>query len=133
VKEIVGVPKITHIPEMPRHVKGTVNLRGLVFPVVDLRLRFGFSENQYSDRTCIVLIDFAGKNIGFIVDEVKDSIEISPQHIDSTPRVAGVSGGGYVKGIAKDSQGGVKIVVDVESLLKSDEAIQQFTNPNSNR
>ncbi len=127
VKEIVGVPKITHIPEMPSYMKGTVNLRGIVFPVIDLRVRFGFSETQYTDRTCVVVIEFGNKSIGFIVDEVHESIEIRPENIEHPPRLGGVSGGGYVRGIGKDASGGVKIVIDVEALLKEDEVVQTFS------
>ncbi len=120
VKEIVGVPKITHIPEMPAHVKGTVNLRGLVFPVMDLRLRFGLPEETYTDRTCIILIEIKDHTVGLIVDEVKDSMEIVPENIEKTPRLAGGSDGGYVRGISKDAQGGVKIVLSPEVLLEEE-------------
>jgi purine-binding chemotaxis protein CheW len=120
VKEIVGVPKITHIPEMPPHVKGTVNLRESVIPVVDMRLRFGFPEIPYTDRTCVVLVEFGSHAVGLIVDVVKDSTEILPESIEKPPRVAGGKIGAYVRGISKDSHGGVKIILSPEVLLEDD-------------
>lgn len=126
VKEIVGVPKITHIPEMPAHVRGTVNLRGMVFPVIDMRMRFGFPEQDYSDRTCVILIELGSQNVGFIVDEVRESVEIVPSKIEKTPRIAGGVDGGYVRGIGKDTNGGVKIMIDVDALLTNDHAVQQL-------
>jgi purine-binding chemotaxis protein CheW len=126
VKEIVGVPKITHIPEMPAHVKGTVNLRESVIPVVDVRLRFGFPEIRYTERTCVILVEVGNHSVGLIVDEVKDSVEILPENIEKPPRVVVGKVGNYVRGISKDSQGGVKIVLNPEVLLEEDMHVMQL-------
>src|SRR5271166_6360163 len=89
VREIMGVQEITAVPQMPYHVKGVLNLRGKVIPVVDLRLKFGLPEMEYTQRTCIIVVQIeghAGKiSTGIIVDGVSEVLTLQTADIEDTP------------------------------------------------
>ena len=126
VREIVKLLDITRVPQAPPHVKGVVNLRGKVTPVVDLRLKFGLAEQPYSERTCIVIVDVvlpAGRAaMGIIVDAVSEVLSIAADDIAKTPAfgervdTTGMSGMAKVKGT-------VKILLDVDRVLGGDDAL----------
>ncbi len=119
--EIVELQRISAVPDMPAYVKGVINLRGKVIPVVDLRLRFGMSERPYDDRTCIVVSEIEGVTLGFIVDTVEEVLEIPENQVEPAPRFKTVSGQDrYIAGMGKVGEQ-VKILLDVEKLVKDEE------------
>lgn len=120
--EIVELQRISAVPDMPVYVKGVINLRGKVIPVVDLRLRFGMTERTYDDRTCIVVSEIGGVTLGFIVDTVEEVLEIPESQVEPAPRFKTVSGQDrYIAGMGKAGEQ-VKILLDVEKLIKDDDA-----------
>ena len=120
VTEIIGIQKITEVPEMPVYVKGVINLRGKVIPVIDVRLRFKLPPKEYGDRTCIVVVDIVGNAIGLIVDEVSEVLNIPENQVDPPPKTGKGSQSRYIQGIGKIGDT-VKIVLNVEKLLNDSE------------
>ena len=82
VMEIIGLQKITQIPDMPEFIKGVINLRGKVYPIIDMRKRFRLAEIPYNDRTCIIIISIEETTVGLIVDEVSEVLDIPSDQID---------------------------------------------------
>lgn len=124
ISKVTGIEelqKITHIPDMPAFMKGVINLRGRVIPVIDLRLRFGMEEREYDDRTCIVITDIKSLSIGLIVDTVTLVIDMESASIDPPPSFKSDSGKEkYIHGLARvDDE--VKILVDVEKIIHEDD------------
>lgn len=124
VKEIIGVMNITSVPQTPKYVKGVINLRGKVIPVIDLRLKFGMDAMEYNDRTCIIVVDIAGKIgkktvMGIVVDSVSEVLNIKGEEIEDTPTFGVRLGTDYILGMAK-VRGGVKILLDINKVLTTD-------------
>lgn len=118
--EIIELQPISEVPDMPSYVKGVINLRGKVIPIVDLRLRFGMEERAYDDRTCIVVTEIGQVVIGFVVDTVEEVMEIPENRIEAAPRFGTDPGTDrYVSGIGKVGET-VKILLDVERLICDD-------------
>lgn len=86
VTEIVGIQEFKKIPDVPDFIKGVINLRGKIIPIMDVRIRFGLPEQEYTDRTCIIVLDLDGTPTGIVVDEVSDVLEIMPENISPPPR-----------------------------------------------
>lgn len=124
VTEIIGVQEITPTPDMPDYVKGVINLRGKVVPVMDARLRFGMPERHYDARTCIVVINARETTIGLVVDTVSEVLEISADKVDDARQFSS-SGGNkrFIKGLGKVGNQ-VKIILDAETLI-FDRAMEQ--------
>ncbi|MEW6172238.1 MAG: chemotaxis protein CheW [Bacillota bacterium] len=116
VTEIIGIQNITDVPDMPSYVKGVINLRGKVVPVLDVRLRFGMEERGYDDRTCIVVINIDSHAVGLIVDRVSEVLDIPKNDVEVPPKVKKGEGSRFVKGIGKLGDN-VKILLDAPSLL----------------
>ncbi len=127
IKEIIGMMPITTVPQTPEFVKGVVNLRGKVIPVVDLRLRFGMDAIDYTERTCIIVVEIQGQSgtvmvmIGIVVDSVSEVLNIKGDDIEDTPTFGTKLNTDYILGMAK-MEGGVKILLDIDRVL-SDEKI----------
>jgi purine-binding chemotaxis protein CheW len=124
VKEIIGMMPITQIPQTPIYIKGVFNLRGKVIPVVDLRLKFEMEAMDYSERTCIIVVEI-GKNsdrilIGIIVDAVSEVLNIKGSDIEETPNFGSRLEAGYILGMAK-AAGGIKILLDIDHVLRTEE------------
>lgn len=120
VTEIIGIQTITQIPELPKYMKGIINLRGKIIPVMDIRLRFKKEPKEYNDRTCVVVIDINDRSIGLIVDNVSEVLSISDENIVDPPQMNRGLGNRYIKQIGKvDSE--VKLLLDCEKLLTEDE------------
>ncbi len=115
VREIIGVPDITVVPQMPEFVKGVINLRGKVIPVVDLRQRFGLGETQHTEETCIIVID-TGQDTGLIVDAVCEVIDIRDEQIDPPPSMGAAVDTSFILGMGKVDDG-VKIMLDIEKVV----------------
>jgi purine-binding chemotaxis protein CheW len=120
VREIMGVQEITAVPQMPYHVKGVLNLRGKVIPVVDLRLKFGLPEMEYTQRTCIIVVQVdgnAGKfSTGIIVDGVSEVLTLQGGDIEDTPDFGMGAATPYLLGLAK-IKGKVKILLDINKVI----------------
>jgi len=116
VTEIIGIQNITDLPDMPDFVKGVINLRGKVIPVIDVRLRFGMAERAYDERTCIVVVNIAGTAVGLIVDSVSEVINIPAGDIELPPRVKKGESSRFIKGLGKVGEK-VKILLAVERLI----------------
>ena len=124
VKEIIGMMPITSVPRTPAFVKGVINLRGKVIPVVDLRLKFGMDEIEYTARTCIIVVEIAGEGndivMGTVVDAVSEVLNIKGEDIEETPKFGTSLNIDYILGMAK-MEGGVKILLDVDQVLTGQE------------
>jgi purine-binding chemotaxis protein CheW len=120
VKEIVGIQKITTVPDMPSYIKGIINLRGEVIPIIDVRLRFRYEEIPYNDRTCIIIINIAESVIGLIVDEVSEVMDIPAENVAPPPKASAKSKNKFIKGIGKVGDT-IKILLDVEKIFSEEE------------
>ncbi len=121
VTEIIGMQKITSVPDVENYVKGVINLRGKVIPVMDVRLRFGMSPRVYDDRTCIIVINVGAHTIGLVVDTVSEVLDIGAGQIEDAASVTGRQGNGFIKGLGKVNED-VKILLDAEKILSDKDA-----------
>ena len=123
IKEIIGMMPVTKVPQTPEFVKGVINLRGKVIPVLDLRMRFGLDAADYTERTCIVVVEVAGQGhdilIGLVVDSVSEVLNIKADDIVDTPSLGTQVQTGFILGMAK-MEGGVKILLDIDKVISSD-------------
>lgn len=119
VTEIVGIQPITIVPELPYFIKGIINLRGQIIPVLDVRVTFNKEEIEYNDRTCIIVVNVGNIFIGMIVDEVSEVLTI-PDHNIVKPPIVGGEGRKYIKHIGKNDEQ-VILIIDCERLLSKDE------------
>jgi len=124
IKEIIGMMPITTVPQTPRFVKGVINLRGKVIPVIDLRLRFGMEAVDYNERTCIVVVEIAGRTgtvlIGVVVDSVSEVLNIKSKDIENAPTFGKNLNTCFILGMAK-VEGGIKILLDIDQVLSNEE------------
>lgn len=125
VREIMGIQDITAVPQTPAYVKGVINLRGKVIPVVDLRLKFCLPEMEYTQRTCIIVVQVQSGGVslhtGIVVDEVSEVLNLTSGDIEDTPDFGGSStAGSYLLGMAK-VKGKVKILLDIDRILSGQE------------
>ncbi|HQL89671.1 MAG TPA: chemotaxis protein CheW [Syntrophales bacterium] len=126
VKEIIGMMNITPVPQTPEFVKGVINLRGKVIPVVDLRLRFALEAAAYTERTCIIVVEVAGANgsvmMGIVVDAVSEVLNIRGADIENTPAFGVRLNTDFILGMAK-AAGGIKILLDIDRVLSSEDLV----------
>ncbi|RFZ80567.1 chemotaxis protein CheW [Lacrimispora amygdalina] len=115
VSEIIGIQPITEMPEHPEYVRGIINLRGKIIPVMDVRIRFKKQSIEYNDRTCIIVIIIDDVSIGLIVDSVAEVLTIPDHDIVSPPDISGVSNK-YIQGIGKVGNE-VKMLLNCDKLL----------------
>lgn len=120
VIEIIGIQSITEIPELPEYVRGIINLRGKIIPVLDVRLRFRKEPKEYNDRTCVIVVDIKNVSIGLIVDSVAEVVTISEEDMVEPPQMNKGFNNRYIKKIGKIGNE-VKLLLDCEKLLTEDE------------
>jgi purine-binding chemotaxis protein CheW len=124
IREIIGMMPITSVPETADYVKGVINLRGKVIPVIDLRLRFGIPKIGYTERTCIIVVEIAGPtgtvSMGVVVDSVSEVLNIKGADIEDTPSFGTRLNTDYILGMAKVGKS-LKILLDIEKALTSAE------------
>ncbi|GMT48655.1 MAG: chemotaxis protein CheW [bacterium] len=124
VREIIGIMDITPIPNIPDYIKGVLNLRGKVIPVIDLRLKFGMESKEYGDRTSIIVMEIDINNrrssIGTVVDMVSEVLQISDEDFEETPSFGVDVNTNFIQGMAK-VKGKVKILLDIEKVLTADD------------
>jgi purine-binding chemotaxis protein CheW len=122
VREIMGLQEITAVPQTPMHIKGVINLRGKVVPVIDLRLKFGLDAAEYTQRTCIIVTQVQGESgpipMGIVVDGVSEVLNLTAQEIEDTPDFGEAITGQYLLGMAK-VKGKVKILLDIDKVLST--------------
>jgi purine-binding chemotaxis protein CheW len=126
IQEIIGVQDITDVPQTPPYVKGVINLRGRVIPVVDLRLKLGLPEVEYTQRTCIIVVQLAAAAapilMGVIVDGVAEVLNLASADIEDAPDFGSRTNMSYLLGMAK-SKGKVKMLVDICQVLTRQELL----------
>jgi purine-binding chemotaxis protein CheW len=124
VKEIIGMMPITTVPRTPGFLKGVINLRGKVIPVVDLRRKFEMEEIAYTERTCIIVVEIGHRGVailvGIVVDTVSEVLNIKGSDIENTPTFGAKLDTDYILGMAK-MNGGVKILLDIDKVLSEEE------------
>lgn len=120
VTEIIGIQAITQIPELPGYVKGIINLRGKIIPVIDVRIRFRKEPKEYNDRTCVIVVDIKELSIGLIVDSVAEVLTIPEQDIVDPPQMNKGMGNKYINKIGKAGNA-VKLLLDCEKLLSEND------------
>lgn len=124
VKEIIGMMAITSVPRTPGFVKGVINLRGKVIPVIDLRLKFDMASISYSDRTCIIVVEIDSDSgtvlIGIVVDAVSEVLNIKEEEIENSPSFGTRLNTDYILGMAKMEEK-VKILLDIDRVLNTKE------------
>jgi len=124
VKEIIGIMPITIVPQTPKYIKGVVNLRGKVIPVIDLRLKFSITAAEFTERTCIIVVEIsaAGRTIlmGIVVDSVSEVLNIKAADIEATPSFGTRLNTEYILGMAKTG-GTIKILLDIDKILSVEE------------
>jgi len=124
VREIMGIQDITAVPHTPAYVKGVINLRGKVIPVLDLRLKFGLPAMEYNQRTCIIVMQIQGESgsilMGIIVDGVSEVLNLTGSEIEDTPDFGADFSAPYILGMAK-LKGKVKILLDIDRVMTNQE------------
>lgn len=119
VIEIIGIQSVTQMPELPDYIKGIINLRGKIIPVMDVRIRFKKPQQEYTDRTCIIVVDIKDVSIGLIVDSVSEVLSIAETEIVQPPEI-GKTYNKFIMGIGKVGNE-VKLLLDCDKLLNDDE------------
>lgn len=121
VREIIGYMSITAVPRMPVFVKGVINLRGQVIPVIDLRCRFDMETKEITDQTCIIVVDICHEgrsfNAGLIVDRVQEVLDIGQENIDDAPQFGTDVNTDFILGIGKAGSS-IKILLDIDRVLE---------------
>lgn len=123
VREINGLMDITAVPRVPAYIKGVINLRGRVIPVIDLRLKFGMEETPYTSETCIIVVDVQGVLMGVVVDRVSEVLDIATEDIEDAPSFGTMVNTNFILGLGK-TKGSVKILLDIEKVLMDGELAQ---------
>lgn len=129
VKEIIGMLDITLVPRTPAFIKGVINLRGKIIPVMDLRIKFGMEEQAYDERTCIVVVEInlngSERLLGVVVDMVSEVVNISAEQIEPPPEYGTNLEHNFIIGIGKIKER-VVIIVDIEEIFLSEEVIKML-------
>ncbi len=118
VREIIGLMLVTTVPQVPRHVRGVINLRGQVIPVVDLRLKFSMDAVDDTEQTCIIVVQTGGIMLGIVVDKVSEVLDIPEAHIVDAPTLGSEVDTDYILGIGK-SEGRVTMLLDIGRIFPS--------------
>lgn len=119
VQEIRGYDNVTRIANVPDYIKGVVNLRGIIVPIVDMRIRFGVSMPTYDQFTVVIILNMGRKVIGIVVDSVSDVTQLKHEEIKPAPEMGAVMNSEYLKGIGA-LEGRMLILLDIDSLLNSE-------------
>ncbi len=118
VREIIGLMDITSVPRTPEYVKGVINLRGKVIPVVDLRLKFSMEEAEHTDETCVIVVDVNAVEMGIIVDKVSEVLDIENEQIEDAPSFGASVDTDFILGMGKSGER-VTILLDISKVLSA--------------
>jgi purine-binding chemotaxis protein CheW len=124
VQSIERMLPLTRVPKTPAFVKGVVNLRGVVVPVIDLRGRFGLPEIEYTDDSRLIFVKVKDLEVGMIVDSANDVIDVDADKIEEPPEVVGGIRAKYLRGVAKKDDGSLLVLLNLEEVLNKSEIIQ---------
>ncbi|EXX91308.1 chemotaxis protein CheW [Paenibacillus darwinianus] len=124
VRTIERMMPITRVPKTPAFIKGVINLRGVVIPVIDLRGRFGLEQTEATENSRIIIVASNDLEVGFIVDSANDVIDIDSDAIDTPPEVVGGIRAKYLRGVAKLDEQRLLIMLNLVEVLNKDEIIQ---------
>jgi purine-binding chemotaxis protein CheW len=124
VKTIERMQPMTRVPRAPKFVKGVINLRGVVIPIIDLRSRFGLAETEYTDHTRIIIVTAGDYEVGLIVDAANDVIDLDADRIDHPPEVVGGIKAKYLHGIARIGEDRLLVLMNLEQVLDKEELAQ---------
>ena len=120
VREIIGLMDITAVPRVPKYIRGVINLRGKVIPVIDLRLKLGLEEIDYTDRTCIIVVETLEDGeigqVGVVVDSVSEVLSISPDQMEKSLALESEVNSDFILGMAR-TESGLKILLDTDKTL----------------
>ncbi|MBQ8780933.1 MAG: purine-binding chemotaxis protein CheW [Oscillospiraceae bacterium] len=120
VQEIIGIEQITVVPKIPDYIKGVINIRGKVVPVISVRKRFGIEEIPYDDRTCIIVLEFEnGTQVGIIVDRVQEVVVVDKNIVSKVPDSKNVNSNKYIKSII-NSADSIKLLLDCDKLIRNE-------------
>ncbi|MCB9357679.1 MAG: purine-binding chemotaxis protein CheW [Calditrichaeota bacterium] len=122
VREIIGMMDITKVPRMPSHVRGVINLRGKVIPVIDLRLKFEMNSIEETPETCIIVADVSGQQMGLQVDKVCEVLDIAGNEIEDAPTLNATVDNSMILGMGK-AKGRVNILLKIEQVLSTEQAV----------
>ena len=120
VREIIGFMEITTVPQTPDYMKGVINLRGKVIPVIDLRLKFSMPEVEYTQETCIIVVDVDSVQAGIIVDSVSEVMDIKRDEIEETPNIGQGIDTNFINGLS-EKNGKIIILLNIEKVLSFEE------------
>ncbi|MFQ5965182.1 MAG: chemotaxis protein CheW [Candidatus Scalinduaceae bacterium] len=120
VREIIGLMDITTVPQTPDYMKGVINLRGKVIPVIDQRLKFSMEEAEYTQETCVIVVEVSKSLIGIIVDNVSEVLNIKGEEIEEAPQFGQEIDTSFIMGLGK-TKGKIIILLDIEKVLSSEE------------
>ena len=129
VREIIKVVDITAVPQMPSFMKGVVNLRGKVTPIVDMRLKFGMPEAEHTAQTCIIVVN-VGTEIGIVVDTVSEVLDIPGENIAPAPSIGRDIDSSFILGMGKVGEE-VKILLEIDQVLNADQLSELLTSATS--
>lgn len=124
VKEIIGLMSITTVPKMPDYIRGVINLRGRVIPVMDLRLKFGMTEIKDTVETCIIVVDLGESLMGVVVDKVSLVLDIHESDIDPAPSFGESLDTSFILGMGK-SENKVVLLLDIAHVIESEASLLQ--------
>jgi purine-binding chemotaxis protein CheW len=133
VREIIGLMDSTTVPQTPDYMKGVINLRGKVIPIIDLRLKFSMPEEEHTKETCVIVVDISGQNntlqqIGIIVDSVSEVLNINSGEIEDAPQFGQKIDSNFILGLGKTDER-IIILLDIEEVLTIEDlkVVEQIT------
>jgi purine-binding chemotaxis protein CheW len=130
VQEIRGYEKVTAIPSAPAYLKGVVNLRGIIVPVIDMRIKFGMADPKYDSFTVVIILRVAGRVIGIVVDGVSDVVRLAPADVKAAPGLGSIVDSGFLAGLAVQGERMI-LLLEIEKFLSSGEMnlVSQAADP----
>ncbi len=120
VREIIGIMGITNVPQTPDYMKGVINLRGKVIPVIDLRLKFAMTELKHTQETCTIVVEVNGSLIGIIVDTVSEVVDIGSEEVEDAPQFGQGIDTNFIIGLGKVNEM-IIILLDIEQVMTIEE------------
>ncbi|MDF2670713.1 MAG: CheW protein [Paenibacillus sp.] len=124
VRTIERMQPLTRVPRTPAFVKGVINLRGIVVPVIDLRGRFQLTESDYTENSRIIIVAVNEMEVGLIVDSANDVLDVDSDNIEDPPEIVGGIRAKYLRGVAKLSAGNLLVLLNLEEVLNKSEIVQ---------
>lgn len=122
VTEIIGMLKITEVPQTPSYIKGVINLRGKVIPVMDIRLRFQMPARDYDERTCVIVVQYKENIVGLVVDTVSEVLDIPEEDVENSQNFNQAADNNFICGMGKIHER-IKMIIDVNALLFRDDLL----------